>query len=130
MSSVDGLCLPVCPVDVLLKQGHSKDVRDILSKNYSGTGTKTNKLVAKFRKVHKHTPLCLYVCVTCVSVGSIQAGKCNVVLSSISPVDTVINKVQRQTIGPGDLILHNDTSVGAIHPDPSYVGVVTPVWPV
>lgn len=70
------------------------------------------------------------MCVTYVSAGSIQAGKCNVVLSSISPVDTVINKVQRQTIGPGDLILHNDTSVGAIHPDPPYVGVVTPVRPV
>lgn len=33
MSSVDGLCLPVGPVDVFLKQSHGKDVGDVLSKN-------------------------------------------------------------------------------------------------
>lgn len=33
MSSVDGLCLPVSPVDVLLKQSHGKDVGDILAEN-------------------------------------------------------------------------------------------------
>lgn len=65
-----------------------------------------------------------------MSVGSIQAGECNVVLSGVGPVDAVIDKVQCQAIGPRDLILHNDTPVGAIHPDPPYVGAVTPVWPV
>lgn len=30
MSSVDRLCFPVGPVDVLLEQSHGKDVRDIL----------------------------------------------------------------------------------------------------
>lgn len=129
MSSVDGLCLPVCPVDVFLKQSHGKDVGDILNQNYRGTGTKTNKLVKTTGKVHKDT-LIEFMCVTCVSVGSIQAGKCDVVLSSIGPVDAVIDKVQRQAIGPGDLILHNDTPVGAIHSNPPYVGAVTPVGPV
>lgn len=33
MSSVDGLCLPVGPVDVLLKQSHGKDVGDVLAEN-------------------------------------------------------------------------------------------------
>lgn len=33
MSSVDGLGLPVGPVDVLLKQRHGKDVRNVLVKN-------------------------------------------------------------------------------------------------
>jgi len=33
MSSVDGFCLPVGPVNVLLKQRHGKDVRDVLAKN-------------------------------------------------------------------------------------------------
>lgn len=33
MSSVDGLCLPVRPVDVLLKQSHGKDVGDVLAEN-------------------------------------------------------------------------------------------------
>ena len=33
MGSVDGLCLPVGPVDVLLKQSHSKDVGDVLAEN-------------------------------------------------------------------------------------------------
>lgn len=30
MSSVDGLCLPVGPVDILLKQSHGKDVGDVV----------------------------------------------------------------------------------------------------
>lgn len=34
VSSVDGLGLPVGPVDVLLEQGHGKDVRDVLIQNY------------------------------------------------------------------------------------------------
>lgn len=67
------------------------------------------------------------MCNTCVSVGSIQAGKGDVVLSSIGPVDAVIDKVEREAIGPGDFILHDGTPVGAIHPDPSYVWGVTPV---
>ena len=37
VSSVDGLCLPVGPVDVLLKQGHGKDVGDVLAKNCETT---------------------------------------------------------------------------------------------
>lgn len=33
MSPVDGLCLPVSPVDVLLKQSHGEDVGDVLAEN-------------------------------------------------------------------------------------------------
>lgn len=33
MSPVDGLCLPVGPVDVLLKQSHGEDVGDVLVEN-------------------------------------------------------------------------------------------------
>lgn len=33
MSSVDGLRLPVGPVDILLKQSHGKDVGDVLAEN-------------------------------------------------------------------------------------------------
>lgn len=33
MSSVDGLCLPVSPVDVLFKQSHGKDVGDVLAED-------------------------------------------------------------------------------------------------
>lgn len=33
MSPVDGLCLPVGPVDVLLKQSHGEDVGDVLAEN-------------------------------------------------------------------------------------------------
>lgn len=130
MSSVDGLCLPVRPIDVLLKQGHGKDVGNILSQNCKGTGSKTNESVFMMRGVCLHTLLycvCVCMCVTCVSAGSIQAGECDVVLPSISPVDAVINKVQREAIGPRDLILHDDSPVGAVHPNPPYVGGVTPV---
>lgn len=67
---------------------------------------------------------------TCVSVGAVQAGKLNVVLPGICPVYTVIDEVQGQSVGPGDLILYDDTSVGAIHPDPPYMRVVPPVGPV
>lgn len=38
MSSVDGLCLPVGPVYVLLKQSHGKDVRDVLAENCNAPG--------------------------------------------------------------------------------------------
>lgn len=62
VSSVNGLGLPVGPVDVLLKQSHGKDVRDVMSQHN-------------------------------VSVGSIQAGKSNVVFTSVCPVDAVINKI-------------------------------------
>lgn len=33
MCPVNGLCLPVRPVDVLLEQRHGKDVRDVMVKN-------------------------------------------------------------------------------------------------
>lgn len=65
-----------------------------------------------------------------MSAGSIQAGKCNVVLSCVCPVDAIVDKVQRQAIRPGDLLLYNNTPVGAVHPDSPYVWVVAPVGPV
>lgn len=68
--------------------------------------------------------------VTCVSTGPIQAGKCNVIFTGVCPVDAVINEVQSQAIGPSDLILHNDTPIGAIHPNPPNVRVISPVRPV
>lgn len=37
VSSVDGLCLPVGPVDVLLKQSHGKDVGDVLAEHCKAT---------------------------------------------------------------------------------------------
>lgn len=49
MSSVDGLGLPVGPVDVLLKQRHGKDVRDVLAKNCEGTHTHTQTRPKYFR---------------------------------------------------------------------------------
>lgn len=69
-------------------------------------------------------------CVTCVPVGTVQAGKLNVVLPGISPVYAVIDEVQSQSIGPGDLILDDDCSVVAIHPNSPNVRVITPVRPV
>ena len=36
VSSVNGLCLPVCPVDILLKQSHGKDVGDVVAENCKG----------------------------------------------------------------------------------------------
>lgn len=74
--------------------------------------------------------MCVCVCVTCVSAGSIQAGKCDIVLSCICPVDAIVDKIQCQAVGPGDLLFHNNTPVGAVHPDPPYVRVVAPVGPV
>lgn len=65
-----------------------------------------------------------------MSVGSVQAGKCDVVLSSIGPVDAIVHKVQRKAIGPRDLILHNHTPVCAVHTDPPNVRAVSPVRPV
>lgn len=65
-----------------------------------------------------------------MSAGSIQAGKSDIVLSCICPVDAIVDKVQRQAIRPGDLLLYNNTPVGAVHPDPAYVRVVAPVGPV
>lgn len=68
--------------------------------------------------------------VTCVSAGAIQAGELDVVLSGIGPVNAVVDEVQRQAIGPRDLILYDDTSVGAVHPNSANVRVVSPVRPV
>lgn len=39
VSSVNGLGLPVGPVDVLLKQSHGKDVRDVLIQHCGGQNT-------------------------------------------------------------------------------------------
>ncbi len=72
----------------------------------------------------------MYWSVTCVSVGAVQAGKLNVVLPGIGPVYTVIDEVQGKSIGPRDLILYNDASVGAVHPDSPNVRVVAPVRPI
>lgn len=33
VSSVNGFCLPVSPIDVLLKQGHGEDVGDVVAEN-------------------------------------------------------------------------------------------------
>lgn len=74
--------------------------------------------------------LSVYWCVTCVSVGAVQTGKLNVVLPGIGPVYTVIDEVQGKSIGPCDLILYDDTSVGAVHPDSPDVRVVAPVRPI
>ena len=38
VGSVDGLGLPVRPVDELLKQGHGEDVRDVLGQNFRQRG--------------------------------------------------------------------------------------------
>lgn len=65
-----------------------------------------------------------------MSVGAVQTGKFDVVLSGIGPVDAIIDKVQGQPIGPGDLLLHNDTSVATVHPDSPDVRVVAPVGPI
>lgn len=65
-----------------------------------------------------------------MSVGSIQTSERDVVLPGVGPVYAVIDKVQRQAVGPRDLILHDDTPVGAIHTDPPDVRAVSPVRPV
>lgn len=65
-----------------------------------------------------------------MSVGAVQTGKFYVVLSGVGPVDAIIDEVQGQPIGPGDLVLHDDTSVGTVHPDSPDVRVVSPVGPV
>lgn len=38
VGSVDGLCFPVGPVDVVLKQGQCKDVRDVLAQHCGAEG--------------------------------------------------------------------------------------------
>lgn len=67
---------------------------------------------------------------TCVSVGAVQAGELDVVLPGIGPVDAVVYEVQREAVGPRDLVLHDDAAVGAVHPDSANVRVVSPVGPV
>lgn len=37
VSSVNGFCLPVGPIDVLLKQSHGKDVGDVMVENCQAT---------------------------------------------------------------------------------------------
>jgi hypothetical protein len=44
VGSVDGLGLPVGPVDVLLKQSHGENVRDVLGQNCRGTDTTTHSI--------------------------------------------------------------------------------------
>lgn len=65
-----------------------------------------------------------------MSVRPVQTGEFYVVLSGIGPVDAIINEVQGQPIGPGDLFLHYDASVGTVHPNSPNVRVVAPVGPV
>lgn len=65
--------------------------------------------------------------ITRVSVTPVQAGELDVVLSGIGPVDAVVDEVQSEAVGPGDPVLYNHSPVGAVHPYPPYVGVVTPV---
>lgn len=121
VSSSDGLGLPVSPVDVLLKKSHSKDVGDVLSQNYKSRGHSNRLTEIVTNKLPPGNAD------TYMSIGSIQAGKSNVVFPGIGPVDAVINKIQSQTIGPSDLVFYNNTPVGAIHPNPSYMGGVSPV---
>lgn len=61
---------------------------------------------------------------TYVSTGSVQTCKRDVIFPSVGPVDAVVDKVQRQTVRPGDLILYDDTPVGAVHSNPPNVGRV------
>lgn len=56
---------------------------------------------------------------TDMAIGAIQAGKFNVVLTSISPVDTLGDIVQCQAIGPCDLGVHNDAAARPIHANPA-----------
>lgn len=63
-------------------------------------------------------------------VRSIQAGKLNVILPRVGPVDPVIDEVQGEAVGPGDLALHNVAPVGAIHANPANVRLIPPVRPV
>lgn len=88
VGSVDGLGLPVGPVDIVLKQGQGEDVWDILAQHD-------------------------------VTVGAIQAGKLNVVLTGVSPVDALGDIVQCQAVGPRDLGVHDDTAARPIHADPA-----------
>lgn len=37
VGSVNGFCLPVRPIDVLLKQSHGKDVGDVMAENCQAT---------------------------------------------------------------------------------------------
>ena len=67
--------------------------------------------------------------ITCVSVGSIQVGKLNVLLLVVGPVDAIVDVVQRQGVGREDLLFQDDGPVGSIHPHPLYV-LFTPVCPV
>lgn len=64
---------------------------------------------------------------THVSVGSIQAGEFNVVLSGVGPVDSIINKVQSESIGPGYLILDDCASVSAVHPNAPNMRIIPPI---
>lgn len=67
---------------------------------------------------------------TYVPVGTIQAGKFNIVLPGIGPVDAAVNVVQGEAVGPGDLGVHDDAPVGAIHAYLANKGMITPVCPV
>ena len=61
-----------------------------------------------------HACACLCVYITCVSVGSIQVDKVNVFVL-VAPIDVIVDVVQRQASGLGDLIRHNGFSVGTVH---------------
>lgn len=52
VGSVDGFCLPVCPVDVIFKQGQCKDVWDVLAQ-HCGRGTQGKDTAAVG---HKYRP--------------------------------------------------------------------------
>lgn len=67
---------------------------------------------------------------TYVPVGAIQAGKLDVVLPCISPIDAAVDVVQGEAIGPSYLGVNDDAAVGAIHADLPDQGVVPPVCPV
>lgn len=60
MSSVDGLCLPVGPVYVLLKQSHGKDVRDVLAENCKAPGK--NNITLFVRNIRISHQALIYHC--------------------------------------------------------------------
>lgn len=64
------------------------------------------------------------------AIGSVQIGSLNNVVFSIHPVHTSSSIINSQSIGPEEMCICNDTSVGTIHARIFNTWCITPICPV
>lgn len=138
VGSVDGLGLPISPVNEILKEGEGEDVRDVLAQHCKGErvgsarGGPTPKSWLHTPRTNPKIPRGTggAPALTRVPVGAVEAGELDVVLPRISPIDPTVDVVEGEAVGPRYLGVNNDAAVGAIHANLPDQGVVTPVCPV